>query len=182
LSDTSLFSALAQRGWTVDGFENVLIREYSAEDRFGTDDDAIQIVDVDDDESRSIWVMTAAVAFAAPLEPPPAQFALARIVAARPGAMLMLAYLDGKPAGTGELYVDDGIAWLSADATLPGFRRRGVQRALQVARLERGREAGCALAVSEAIPGSASQRNMERLGFRLAYTRMDYLAPEGESA
>ena len=37
--------------------------------------------------------------------------------------------------------------------------------------------AGCDLAVTESAPGSASQRNMERLGFRIAYTRVDLVAP-----
>ena len=83
-----------------------------------------------------------------------------------------------QPAGTGELHVRDGIGWLTADTTLPQFRRRGVQGAIQRARLELARDAGCDLALTEALPGSASQRNMERLGFRIVYTRVEALAPE----
>jgi hypothetical protein len=48
---------------------------------------------------------------------------------------------------------------------------------LQRARLAAAREAGCTLAVTESMPGSASQRNMERLGFSLVYTRVEVLAP-----
>jgi hypothetical protein len=41
------------------------------------------------------------------------------------------------------------------------------------------RDAGCALAVTESVPGSPSQRNMERVGFQVAYTRVDarYASP-----
>jgi hypothetical protein len=43
-----------------------------------------------------------------------------------------------------------------------------------------GEAAGCEFAVSESHPGSTSQRNMERLGFRVVYTRVDLLAPAKE--
>jgi len=35
-------------------------------------------------------------------------------------------------------------------------------------------EAGCDLAVTEAVPGGGSQRNMERLGFRIVYTHVEF--------
>jgi GNAT superfamily N-acetyltransferase len=176
LTGQSLVASLAARGWTADGFENVLVREYEHAESLPVPE-GVDIVVADDDELRAMWVHAAAVGFSAPLAPLPAQFALGRIVAARPDAQLLLAFIDGAVAGTGEVSFEGGVAWLSADATLPPFRRRGVQRALQLARLAMGAEAGCDLAVSEALPGSPSQRNMERLGFRVAYTRVDLLAP-----
>ena len=48
---------------------------------------------------------------------------------------------------------------------------RGVQMALLQARLNTAREAGCDIAITLTTPGSASQRNVERAGFSLAYTR-----------
>ncbi len=81
-----------------------------------------------------------------------------------------LAEVDGAAAGGGSLAIHDGIATCFGDATLPEFRGRGVQSALLRHRLARGAEAGCDLAASGAAPGSGSQRNMERLGFRVAYT------------
>lgn len=176
LADSSLVSVLAKRGWGVDGFENVLVREYEAGERLDSGSE-VEVAMVDDDESRSLWAHIAAVGFSSPLAPHPAQIALGRVIAARPDAQLLLAFVDGVPAGTGELSVEGGVAWLSADATLPQFRCRGVQRALQARRLAIGAAAGCEIAVTEAIPGSASQRNMERIGFRVAYTRVDLLAP-----
>ena len=93
------------------------------------------------------------------------------------GGICLIGSVDGQPAGTGAVILDSDLAWLSTDATLPQFRRRGLQAALQRARLELARDAGCTIASSEAIPGSASQRNMGRLGFGLAYSRLEIVAP-----
>lgn len=180
LADHSLLAALGRRRWTADGFENVLVREYVAGEDLrapAAGASEVEVVEACDDEMRAVWAQLASVAFSAPLPPHPIQLELGRIVAARPGTRLLLALVDGLPAGTGELFIDDGVAWLSADATLPAFRRRGVQQALQSHRLALGAELGCELAVSEAAPGSTSQRNMERAGFRIVYTRVDLVAP-----
>jgi hypothetical protein len=56
-------------------------------------------------------------------------------------------------------------------ATLPRFRRRGIQGAMVALRLARAARAGCDLASVGASPGGDSHRNLERLGFRVAYTR-----------
>jgi GNAT superfamily N-acetyltransferase len=97
-----------------------------------------------------------------------------KIMAEREEAILVLAWVDGEPAGTGSLVIEEGVGWLAGDSTLPRFRRRGIQQEVQRHRLHLASEAGCELAVTEATPGSASQRNMERLGFRLAYTHVEF--------
>ena len=51
-------------------------------------------------------------------------------------------------------------------------RNLGMQHALIAARLAAALAAGCDLAVVHTEPGSPSQRNVERLGFRLAYTKV----------
>jgi GNAT superfamily N-acetyltransferase len=88
-----------------------------------------------------------------------------------PGATAWLARVEGEPAGGGSLLVCDGLALFAGDGTLPAFRRRGVQAALIAARLAESARLGCALAVTCTQPGSTSQRNFERLGFRLIYAR-----------
>jgi N-acetylglutamate synthase-like GNAT family acetyltransferase len=52
------------------------------------------------------------------------------------------------------------------------FRRRGLQTALLRARMAAARDAGCEYAVVVTNGGSDSQRNCERLGFRLAYSKV----------
>ncbi len=175
LSHPSLLEGLSARGWQADGFENVLARTLGSGDAPSPHElpQGIEIREVDDDESRALWKLVAATGFSWPLTPADAQLELGEIVVNRPGTRLLLAFHEGRAAGAAELMIEDGVAWLSADATLVQFRGRGVQQALQLHRLALGAAAGCDLAVSEAAPGSGSQRNMERIGFRVAYTRLD---------
>jgi GNAT superfamily N-acetyltransferase len=82
-----------------------------------------------------------------------------------------LAWLDGQPAGGGAIYIHAGVAELGSTSTRSQFRGRGVQSALLYRRLAVASESGCDLAMVITIPGTASQRNVERIGFRLAYTK-----------
>ncbi|PKQ15681.1 MAG: hypothetical protein CVT67_08135 [Actinobacteria bacterium HGW-Actinobacteria-7] len=178
LAHPSLLVGLSARGWIADGFENVLVRTVAQGDAM-VDHlvEGVEIREVATDEERDLWRLVAATGFSWPLPPLDAQLDLGTVVVRRPGTRLFLAFIEGRAAGTGELFIQDGIAWLSADATLPQFRGRGVQRALQAYRLALSAAGGCELAVSEATPGAGSQRNMERAGFRVAYTRLDMILP-----
>ena len=88
-----------------------------------------------------------------------------------PSAVAWLAEADGQAAGGGTVFIDDGVAMLKGTSVLPAFRRRGVQSALIGARLAYAASQGCDLATVTTVPGTASQRNVERHGFRVAYTR-----------
>lgn len=178
LADASVVEVLGKRGWTLSGFENVLVRELASGEHFLDAHGSLQVMEARTEEQRDLWAHVAASAFSAPLAPLPEQLWIAAVAAKRPQSRLFLGYADNSVAGTGELTIEDGVAWLSADATLPRFRGRGLQGRLQRARLEAALEAGCTLAVSEATPGSVSQRNMERLGFGVAYTRVELVAPQ----
>jgi GNAT superfamily N-acetyltransferase len=65
----------------------------------------------------------------------------------------------------------EGVAQLTGAATAPAHRGRGVQTALLSARLADAASAGCDIAVVTAQPASKSQRNVQRRGFDLLYTR-----------
>lgn len=174
----SLLAALGERGWAPRVFENVLLRELLGEGGIEAPDPHVEVRRAETPDERELWAAMCANGFSAPDDPSAADLRLARTAAENPDAVLLLGYVDGLPAGTGELWIADGVGWLSADTTLPQFRGRGVQRSLQRARLAMAREAGCGIAVSESVPGSASQRNMERAGFRVAYVRVECQAPE----
>lgn len=67
----------------------------------------------------------------------------------------------------------------SADYALTlAHRGRGIQAALLRERLRRAWEGGCEYAAISATPGSTSARNIERQGFRLAYTRLSLEKPQ----
>ena len=103
---------------------------------------------------------------------------LMRVVAERRDAADFLAMLDGQPIAAGSLAMHEGVALLAGASTIPEFRRRGAQRALLEARLDYAQRAGCDLAMLCASPGAESQRNGERHGFRIAYTRIKWELPD----
>ncbi len=89
-----------------------------------------------------------------------------------------LGSIDGVAAGSASARYDpDGIAYLVGASTAPGYRRRGVQRAILNARLAAAREAGCELAVVTTDPGSQSQANVIRAGFEVGYARAVLVRP-----
>ncbi|HJU84436.1 MAG TPA: GNAT family N-acetyltransferase [Holophagaceae bacterium] len=90
-----------------------------------------------------------------------------------PGTTRFLAWIGEEVAGGGSLGLCDGIATLAGTSTLPTFRRRGVQAALVHARLAAGRAAGAELASTATLPGTASCRNMLRLGFEVLYPKVE---------
>lgn len=89
-------------------------------------------------------------------------------------AVPFIAEIGGEAAAAGMLAIHDGVALLAGASTVPAFRRRGAQAALLAARLAHARAAGCDLAMMGAAPGSTSQCNAERQGFRVAYTRIKW--------
>jgi GNAT superfamily N-acetyltransferase len=90
---------------------------------------------------------------------------------AREHSVQFIAELDGQPGATGSLSLHDGVALFGGASTIPELRRRGLQAALLESRMRYAFEHGYRLAMMVAEAGSQSQRNAERKGFRIAYTR-----------
>jgi GNAT superfamily N-acetyltransferase len=57
---------------------------------------------------------------------------------------------------------------------VPELRRHGLQTALVQSRMQWARKHDCDLAMMVAEAGSLSQRNAQRAGFEIAYTRMKW--------
>jgi GNAT superfamily N-acetyltransferase len=93
------------------------------------------------------------------------------VTAAREQTVCFLAEADGKPGAAGVLIMHEGVAVFGGASTIPELRKRGLQSALLEARMRCAFDHGCDLAMMVALPGSDSQRNAERKGFRIAYTR-----------
>jgi GNAT superfamily N-acetyltransferase len=93
------------------------------------------------------------------------------LMTARTQNVCFIAESDGEPGAAGALFVHDGVALFAGATTVPEHRNRGLQSALMHARLCYAYEHGCDLAMMAAEVGSQSQRNAERAGFRIAYTR-----------
>jgi hypothetical protein len=98
-------------------------------------------------------------------------FELCSALGDSPLAGFYLASEGGTPIAGGAMGIWQGVACLFGDATPERFRGRGGQSALIHARLAGARDAGCDVALAYTMRGSTSQRNYERAGFRIAYTR-----------
>jgi GNAT superfamily N-acetyltransferase len=96
---------------------------------------------------------------------------LGTISSARKQSVCFLAELQGKAGAAGVLCIHDGVALFGGSATVPEMRRQGLQGALLQERMRYAFNHGCDLAMMVALPGGESQRNAERHGFRVAYTR-----------
>jgi GNAT superfamily N-acetyltransferase len=96
------------------------------------------------------------------------------IACARAQTPCFLAEHDGQPGAAGALFIHEGVALFAGAATVPEMRRRGLQTALLKARMRYAFDHGCDLAMMVAEAGSNSQRNAERSGFRVAYTRVKW--------
>ncbi len=96
------------------------------------------------------------------------------LLVSREGSPCFLAEVDGQPGGAGAMVIHQGVALLAGAATVPELRRRGLQGALLEARLRYAHEHGCDLGMMVAEAGSNSQRNAERQGFSIAYTRIKW--------
>lgn len=100
-----------------------------------------------------------------------------RVTAAAEGMWSFMAEIAGEPAGTASMMIHEHVALLAGASTLPHARRQGAQAALLAARLRTAAEHGCSVAMMVAQAGSGSQRNAERNGFRIAYTRLKWRLP-----
>lgn len=87
------------------------------------------------------------------------------------GSHPFIAEINGEPVATGMLFIYDDVAILAGASTIPEGRNRGAQNALLHARLRFAYESGCTFAMMCALPGSQSQKNAQKNGFQIAYTR-----------
>lgn len=92
-------------------------------------------------------------------------------------ASAWLAWVEGTPAAAGAMNIRGKLALLFADSTVEKYCGKGLHLALIRARLRRAAEVGCDLATASTVPGSISQRNYERAGFRVAYTKLNMRRP-----
>ena len=122
------------------------------------------------DESE-LWAQTSAAGWSEQPELKEMMLDFGRNFTATVGATAMIVELAGQPIATGLVIVADRVALLAGASTVPFARKQGAQSALLAARLQHAVQQKCDLAMLCASPGSPSQRNAQRNGFQIAYTR-----------
>jgi len=169
LADRSLPELLGSRGYRITEFNSVLILPLHEHELI---EPAAEItIERVSEATEQLWGHVLVRGFAEFGVLPENLFTAFALL---PSTLSFLARVNGKPAGaaTGAVMREAGIAALFGTATLPEFRCRGVQTSLINRRLWEAAKAGCEYAVVSTLPGSGSQRNMERRGFRVAYTKL----------
>jgi len=180
LAGVETFALLAERGYRPIELSTVLVQPLAqiAEPTpvAGMSLRAIERAD------HATWVDTAVAGWSA--EPTYGQVIreLSEIVVENPTMTSWLVERAGAPIATGSLGMHDGVALLAGASTIPAGRGLGAQGLLLGVRLAEARRRGCDVALMITNPGSTSQRNAERRGFRVAYTRTKWKLASGGAA
>ena len=174
MADPSLMTALNSRGYEPIELTNVMYRELQAgftsiPDGRGKPGLSTRVIGEDE---ADLWAKTSANGWSTEAEGlEEFMLGFGRIAARCKCAHPFLAELDGKPISTGSLFIYDDACILAGASTVPEGRNRGAQNALLAARLQFAADRGCTIAIMGASPGSQSQKNAQKNGFQIAYTR-----------
>jgi ribosomal protein S18 acetylase RimI-like enzyme len=185
LAHADVAPRLCARGFVLQSFENQIAIRLPAGDLPDVADITVVPTSPEEDE---VWLDLAAEGFAAGEPhvggaassegPAPGADVLRDIMSSflTPEIRRTVAWVDGRPAGAAASWLSEGVIGIFGTATVPAFRRRGVQTALTAEILE---DAGpyAEIATATVAPGSTSQRTFERLGFRIMYTRAILVRP-----
>jgi len=133
-------------------------------------DPRVRMVNLGDAHDIQVWGQTVSAGFCdVDAVDTGTDLCLERAFCALPGGMPLLCTVGDEPACAGMLVISDGIASLFATSTRPRYRGQGLQTALLDWRLRKAQELGVEIATIETDPGSGSARNVQRMGFALAY-------------
>lgn len=171
-ADASLVELLGKRGYRVLEYSNVLVRPLPGEP-FAAAAQGIALRPVPRQEAKDFAGIVMGAFFSGTI-PPGMESLMAGSFISSNGCESMLATVDGIAAGGASYSIVDGVLDCYGDGTLERFRGRGIQSALIATRLEAGIRAGAELAMATTMPGTVSQRNYERAGFRVVYTRCKF--------
>ncbi len=122
-------------------------------------------------EEEHLWALTVGRGFLEKDDLSPYEMQVGSAIWHMPGAHCYLAFIDGQPAAGGAMALNGGLATLFADGTVKAYRGAGSQAALIRERLRVAIAEGCDMATASTLAGSVSQRNYERAGFQVAYTK-----------
>ncbi len=173
LADPTALALLNESGYEPFEFTSVMFQPLPAvlQDQGGGRKVRARVISLEENET---WAQTSARGWSESPELSAFMLGFSRVSANKTSGHSFLAEVDGAPIAAGGLTIHEGVALLAGASTVPEGRRQGAQNALLAARLRFAEEKGCDVAMMCALPGSASQRNAERQGFRIAYTRIKW--------
>lgn len=163
-----VLNLLSGRGYRPIEFSSVLTRPLTEINSVAT---GLSVREVHREESR-LWARTSGAGWSSESEEV-ASFveSFGEIAASSHATHCFLAEDAGEAIAAAVMTLHGPVALLAGASTVPSARRRGAQQALLDHRLRFAAGRGAELAMIVTAPGSASQRNAERRGFRVGYTR-----------
>jgi GNAT superfamily N-acetyltransferase len=171
LSDPSLLELTKERGYGIAELNNVLVRKLDPTEKFSVRSE-FAIRAGKPDEALAFSSILRQSFFPDGGEPDGFDEMLSPMFAF-PGSLTFVAEIDGQLVATsaGLIIPEHKIVGLYGAGTLNEYRGRGLQTAMLQRRMQAAAEAGCEYAVIVTLGGTTSQRNAERLGFRVAYSK-----------
>lgn len=172
LQHESLTALLHQRGYSMSELNNVMARRIGPTDSWDEHAKGIEFRDCARGEGE-LWTNTMLRGFFPDGPIPEGWDKLLMPMAIAPISLPMIAWDGDKPAAAagGILCREWRLMMLGGTSTLKEYRGRGIQTAAIGRRLNIGVREGCDLAVVVTRSGTTSQRNAERMGFTLAYSK-----------
>ena len=172
MHEPAVFEMFRERGYAVAELNNVLYRELDAHEEFPPPPPDCEICPSLLEEAARAGEIVEAAFF--PSGAPETFRGLIAPFYQMEGALPFVAKVDGKlvACGTGLIIPQYGVFALCGAGTLTEYRSRGLQTALLRARMAAAVAAGCEYGVVVTQGGTTSQRNVERLGFRVAYSKV----------
>ena len=170
LAGVETTARLVARGYTPIEMSSVLVQALAARAWSDPPPSAARVREVAPGEAPA-FIAASIAGWAMPPELAPVLRGFITIASVNPALVNLVVEQDGAIIATGSLGIRGDVALLAGASTVPTARGRGAQALLLSARLAEAARRGCRLAMMAAEPGSTSQRNGERNGFRIAYTR-----------
>jgi GNAT superfamily N-acetyltransferase len=163
-TDPSLTEELGRRGYQLERFFQVWVRTP------GPESPGAEVRPATPAESAA-WVEVFSRSHMGAPTPSDGQREALTAMLRADGNVPWLAFEGGVPVGVALSSAEEGVAWLSGAGVLPASRGGRIQESLVRARIAWAHATGCDVTASATEPATASQRTLERCGFRAAYPK-----------
>lgn len=177
LHGPEVFELFKDRGYSIAELNNVLYCKLDPAEQFPASPEGVTIRRSPPEEAEITGAIVES-AFFPDGAPEPFRGLIAPLYQME-GALAFVAVVSGQlvACGTGLVIPQHKVFALCGAGTLAAFRGRGLQTALLRARMSAAAQAGSEYAVVVTQGGTTSQRNAERLGFKVAYSKVTVIKP-----
>lgn len=165
-----ILGALAKAGFYQSGFSNAMYADAQFDNSYSPPREiSVQRIPPGD---KDLMTDIYAAGFNLPARTQPPLKDSLKALFGSPAARFYGAHINGKLVATAVLFISDSVGYLASAATLPNYRNQGCQLALVRQRISDAALEQCDLIAAHTGFASAGQRNLEKGGMQVAYTRV----------